>query len=68
MQMKQEIKRLGNIYGFSGGSYAGNVYSQDGMCPALNSATGGNRQPMIVVRKLQSTIVVVGNYHESNSE
>lgn len=44
----QEIERLGNIYGFTGGSYAGNVYGKNGICPALNCQSGGNRQPLIV--------------------
>ena len=52
MYLKLEIKRLGNIYGFDGGNYAGNVYSSKGLCPALNSTGGGNRQPMFIeVRK-----------------
>ena len=48
MYLKSEIKRLGNIYGFDGGSYAGNGYSPKGLCPALNSTGGGNRQPMFI--------------------
>lgn len=42
--------RLGNIYGFTGGNYAGNVYDKRGLCPAMNAMGGGNRQPMIVVK------------------
>lgn len=42
-------KKLGNINGFSGGNFAGNVYDQDYICPALNSMMGGQRQPMIIV-------------------
>jgi len=42
---------LGNIYGFTGGSYAGNVYSSRGLCPSINTAGGGNREPIIVVKK-----------------
>ena len=34
-------KKLGNINGFSGGNFAGNVYDQDYLCPALNSMMGG---------------------------
>ena len=33
--------KLGNIYGFTGGSFAGNVYSADDICPTLNSMQGG---------------------------
>ena len=32
-----------------GGSFAGNVYTTDGLAPALTTATGGGRQPMIIV-------------------
>ena len=40
--------RLFNIYGFSGMSYAGNVWDINGICPTLNTMTGGNRQPLIL--------------------
>lgn len=43
-----EVKNLGNIYGFTGGSYAGIVYDSNGLCPNINAMEGGNRQPMIV--------------------
>lgn len=44
-----EERRLGNIYGFTGGSYAGLVYDKDFLAPSLNAMQGGNRQPMIIV-------------------
>ena len=40
--------RLGNIFGFTGGNYAGNVYSKDHLSPTLNTMQGGCKQPMIV--------------------
>ena len=41
--------RLGNIFGFTGGNYAGNVYDQNYMCPTLHTMQGGGyKQPMIV--------------------
>ena len=40
--------RLGNIFGFTGGNYAGNVYDQNYMCPTLNTMHGGYKQPMII--------------------
>lgn len=43
-----EVRRIFNIYGFTGGSYAGNVYDADGVAPTLNTMGGGNRQPLIV--------------------
>lgn len=44
-----EIIRLGNIYGPNkGSSFAGNVYDVSGLCPTINTAMGGNRQPIIL--------------------
>ena len=40
--------RLFNIYGFTGMNYAGNVWDQNGLSPALLTMTGGNRQPLII--------------------
>lgn len=36
-----KINKIGNIYGFTGGSFAGNVYGVDGVAPALNTMGGG---------------------------
>ena len=47
MDERKEIK-LGNMYGFSGGNYAGNVYDKKGMSPCLSTFGGGTQQPMIV--------------------
>ena len=44
------VIKLGNIYGFTGGNFAGNVYSIKGIAPALKTMQGGNRQPLIVVK------------------
>lgn len=46
-----KLNRLFNIYGHTGGNYAGNVYDQNGLCPTILIMSGGNRQPMIVVNK-----------------
>lgn len=43
-----EVTKIGNIYGFTGGSFAGAVYSSQGLSPSINSMEGGNRQPMIL--------------------
>lgn len=44
-----DIKRLGNILGNQFGTgYAGNVWDQDYICPALMTAQGGYREPMII--------------------
>ena len=50
MDEQKEIK-LGNIYGFTGGNYAGNVYDQKGLCPCISTFQGGNQQPIIVEKK-----------------
>lgn len=48
MISKPKIKRLGNLYDENaGGARAGNVYAPDGLAPALQTAQGGNRQPLI---------------------
>ena len=44
------VIKLGNIYGFTGGNFAGNVYSTKGIAPALKTMQGGNRQPLIVIK------------------
>lgn len=41
-------KRLGNIYSFDGGNYAGNVYDKEYISPTLKTMQGGNCQPMVV--------------------
>lgn len=43
-----EVKKLGNIYGATGGSYAGMVYDDVGISPSIDTMSGGNNQPMIV--------------------
>lgn len=47
----QEI-RLGNLYGATGGNYAGNVYDMNGLCPTINTCGGGGREPMIAESKI----------------
>jgi hypothetical protein len=39
--------RVGNLFGFTGGSFAGMVYSPCGLCPTINTSGGGQREPMI---------------------
>lgn len=44
-----KIIRVGNLYGKEyGPSFAGNVYSGDGLSPAIMTMQGGGREPMIV--------------------
>lgn len=46
VEMKE--RRLGNIYGFGGGNYAGNVYDDEMISPAIRTYQGGNQQPMTI--------------------
>ena len=49
MVLEPKIKRLGNLYDENaGGARAGNVYAPNGLAPALQTAQGGNRQPLII--------------------
>ena len=50
MYMKDttKIDRIGNLFGFTGGSFAGMVYGIDGLCPTINCMGGGNREPLIL--------------------
>lgn len=41
-------QKIGNIFGFTGGNYAGNVYDKDHLSPTLNTMQGGYKQPMII--------------------
>lgn len=44
-------RRLGNIYGFDGGNYAGNIYDDEMLSPTIRTYQGGNQQPMIVAMR-----------------
>ena len=47
--MKTKVKKLFNVYGYTGGNYGGNVYAADGLAPTIiNFGSGGNRQPIIM--------------------
>lgn len=46
-----KVKKLGNIYGFTGGNYDGAVYDDKGISPSIMGMSGGNRQPMIVAMR-----------------
>lgn len=41
-------KRIGNIFGATGGNHAGMVYDKEYLAPALNAMSGGLRQPMVI--------------------
>ncbi len=49
MTINEKPVRLFNIYGDNCGTgYAGNVWDTNGLAPALMTAQGGNRQPLII--------------------
>ncbi len=43
-------KKIGNIFGATGGNYAGNVYDKNYLAPALTTCQGGHRQPIIIIK------------------
>lgn len=48
--IEPHVKRLGNLYSeTAGGARAGNTYDPEGLSPTLQTAQGGNRQPLIVI-------------------
>ena len=47
--MMDRTIKVGNLYGFTGGSFAGMIYSIEGLCPTINCMGGGNREPMIAL-------------------
>lgn len=49
--MEVNEKRLGNIYSFDGGNYAGNVYDKECISSTLKTMQGGNSQPMVVAMR-----------------
>ena len=55
-------QKIGNIFGFTGGNYAGNVYDKDHLSPTLNTMQGGGKQPMII----DSTIVAMRGRNPTN--
>lgn len=65
--MNEEIRecRLFNIYGFTGGSYAGNVYDANKISPAINTMQGGGRQPMIIVKEATKKGYTIANEGDS---
>lgn len=42
-----KVERIGNLYGFTGGSFSGMVYVDKGLAPSINTASG-NRMPIII--------------------
>ena len=55
-------RKIGNIFGFTGGNYAGNVYDHNYLAPTLNTMQGGCKQPLII----DSTIVAMRGRNPDN--
>jgi len=36
-----KAKKIGNVYGYTGGNFGGNVYESDGLSPTLLNMGGG---------------------------
>ena len=51
MEETNREKRLGNLFGATGGNYAGNVYDKDYLAPTINSCGGGYREPIVTGKK-----------------
>lgn len=62
-----QLKRLGNLGGYSGGSFGGQVYGQDGLAPTINTAGGGDREPHIVEINQMSEKQAIA-YDEQNKQ
>ena len=63
-----EVKQLGNIFGYTGGNFSGNVYDKLFLSPTLNTMQGGNKQPMIIESVRQLGFMDNGTgQHQSNT-
>ena len=68
MRYVMNEKKIGNIYGFTGGNYAGNVYDKTCLCPTISTMQGGNKQPMIVDKCKELGFIDNGTgKHQSNT-
>lgn len=47
--------KIGNIYGFSGGSFDGNVFLAEGICTAIITFPGGGVQRIVEIYEEQET-------------
>ena len=61
-------RRIGNIYGFDGGNYAGNVYDYNFLAPTLNTMQGGGKQPMIVDNAKEIKCGLCSNFMENGCD
>lgn len=59
-------KKLGNLYGYTGGNFAGNVYDKEGLCPSILTMQGGGKQPMITEEKKIKKLGVLDEKREKS--
>lgn len=54
MTNKSDVNWLGNVYSdrFTGGTYGGNVYGTDALCPAMGTMQGGGGDSLTSARWL----------------
>lgn len=49
--MRENIeKRIGNIFGATGGNHAGMVFDKNYLAPTLSTMQGGLRQPLVIIK------------------
>lgn len=53
MKNTNREKKIGNIWGATGGNYAGNVYDKNYIAPVINTCSGGYREPIIVEEEIE---------------
>lgn len=51
--MENTEKRLGNLFGCTGGNFAGNVYDKNYICPTILTLQGGQRQKKLNIIHVQ---------------
>lgn len=58
----EKVKQLGNIFGYTGGNYSGNVYDSHALSPTLSTMQGGNKQPMIIENPIPNCLNSKGGH------
>ena len=66
--MSEKTDKLFNIYGYTGGSFSGNVYGINGISPTLNCMGGGNRMPMTLIEIEEMEPKIVGYTRDSKGK
>lgn len=66
--MGDKTGKLFNIYGYTGGNYAGNVYGISGIAPTINCTGGGNRMPMTLIEIKEMEPKIVGYTRDSKGK